>query len=242
MRHAFVFMASQSVSSTPARSFVALRNVVKQYPMGTSAVRALDDISLTISEGEFVAVVGPSGSGKSTLLALLAAMDRPTAGAVRVGEWALHEMDTDAQSQYRRAMVGIIFQQFHLIPTMTALENVALPMVLAGRNPRERTERAQACLRAVGLMNRATHRPVELSGGEQQRVAMARALVQEPPLLLADEPTGNLDSETGAQIIHLLADLHRDGRTVVVVTHHPAEVEHVAQRVIRLRDGRRADA
>jgi ABC-type lipoprotein export system ATPase subunit len=201
-------------------------------------VHALDDVSLDIPEGQFVGVVGPSGSGKSTLLYLLAAMDQPTSGSISVGDWSLDGLDADAQSRYRRTMIGIIFQQFHLVPTMTAQENVALPMILAGVAPEERSERAAECLDMVGLGDRLDHRPSELSGGEQQRVATARALVGDPPLLLADEPTGNLDSETGAQIVDLLEEVNREqNRTVLVVTHHFDEIEHVTERVIRLRDG-----
>jgi ABC-type lipoprotein export system ATPase subunit len=201
-------------------------------------VHPLDDVTIDIPEGQFVGVVGPSGSGKSTLLYLLAAMDRPTSGSITVGDWSLDGLDSDAQSRYRRTMIGIIFQQFHLVPTMTAQENVALPMILAGVAPDDRNERAAECLEMVGLGDRLDHRPSELSGGEQQRVATARALVGDPPLLLADEPTGNLDSETGAQIVDLLEEVNRkQNRTVLVVTHHFDEIEHVTERVIRLRDG-----
>jgi predicted ABC-type transport system involved in lysophospholipase L1 biosynthesis ATPase subunit len=165
-------------------------------------------------------------------------MDRPTSGSITVGDWSLDGLDSDAQSRYRRTMIGIIFQQFHLVPTMTAQENVALPMILAGVAPDDRNERAAECLEMVGLGDRLDHRPSELSGGEQQRVATARALVGDPPLLLADEPTGNLDSETGAQIVDLLEEVNRkQNRTVLVVTHHFDEIEHVTERVIRLRDG-----
>jgi predicted ABC-type transport system involved in lysophospholipase L1 biosynthesis ATPase subunit len=151
----------------------------------------------------------------------------------------LGALDRDAQARYRRDMVGMIFQQFHLVPTMTAQENVALPLILAGEPPAGRMARAADCLDLVGLASRRTHRPNELSGGEQQRVAIARALVQDPPLLLADEPTGNLDSTTGAQIVDLLARVHEEqGRTVVVVTHHPDEIAHVAERVLTMHDGR----
>ena len=206
--------------------------------MGAERVCALDDVTLSVPHGQFVAVVGPSGSGKSTLLHLLAALDRPTSGSVRVGDWTLDTLSPAEQARYRRSTVGIIFQQFHLIPTMTARENVALPLILAGVAPADRTDRAAACLDRVGLADRMTHRPAELSGGEQQRVATARALVGDPPLLLADEPTGNLDTDTGAQIIDLLARLHREhDRTVLVATHHPDELHGVAQRTLRLQDG-----
>jgi ABC-type lipoprotein export system ATPase subunit len=195
-------------------------------------------VSLTISSGQFVGILGPSGSGKSTLLHLLAALSPPSAGTLQVGDWSLGALDPAERSRYRRAMVGLVFQQFHLVPTMTAQENVALPLLLAGVSPTERTRRAATALREVGLADRRTHRPAELSGGEQQRVATARALVGDPPLLLADEPTGNLDASTGADIVALMAHLHqKQNRTVLVATHHFDEIEAVTDRVVRLRDG-----
>jgi ABC-type lipoprotein export system ATPase subunit len=231
-------VASSNGTGPDASPLVRFDSVTKTYSRGRTPVHALDDVSLDIPEGQFVGVVGPSGSGKSTLLYLLAAMDQPTSGSISVGDWSLDGLDADAQSRYRRTMIGIIFQQFHLVPTMTAQENVALPMILAGVAPEERSERAAECLDMVGLGDRLDHRPSELSGGEQQRVATARALVGDPPLLLADEPTGNLDSETGAQIVDLLEEVNREqNRTVLVVTHHFDEIEHVTERVIRLRDG-----
>lgn len=232
---------SSAAAAAPASEapLVHFDDVSKTYEMGSETVTALSDATLDIPTGQFVAIVGPSGSGKSTFLHLLAAMDGPSTGSIRVGEWALGTLGRSDQAQYRRTMVGIIFQQFHLIPTMTALENVALPMILSGRAPAEREDRAADCLEMVGLGDRLEHLPSQLSGGEQQRVAVARALVSDPPLLLADEPTGNLDSDTGAQIVDLLERVHREqGRTVIVVTHHFDEVEHVAERVIRLQDGR----
>ena len=225
-----------------ASSLVRLRGVTKTYRRGGTPVHALRDVSLAIPEGAFVGVVGPSGSGKSTLLHLLAALDQPSAGTIRVGDWTLGALDDAARARYRRSMVGLVFQEFHLVPTMTAQENVALPLLLAGVPPGERRPRARRALDTVGLGDRTDHRPAELSGGEQQRVATARALVGDPPLLLADEPTGNLDAETGARIIDLLARLRReDDRTVVVVTHHVEEIEHVTEQRVRLRDGARAD-
>jgi ABC-type lipoprotein export system ATPase subunit len=195
-------------------------------------------VSLTISSGQFVGILGPSGSGKSTLLHLLAALSPPSAGTLQVGDWSLGALDPAERSRYRRAMVGLVFQQFHLVPTMTAQENVALPLLLAGVSPTERTRRAATALREVGLADRRTHRPAELSGGEQQRVATARALVGDPPLLLADEPTGNLDASTGADIVALMAHLHqKQNRTVLVATHHFDEIEAVTDRIVRLRDG-----
>jgi ABC-type lipoprotein export system ATPase subunit len=233
---------ASDTAADEAASLVHFADVTKAYTMGRTRVRALDDVTLTIPQGQFVAVVGPSGSGKSTLLHLLAAMDRPTEGTIQVGDWDVGGLSQKEQSRYRRTMVGMIFQQFHLVPTMTALENVALPMILAGEPPDARTERAAECLAMVGLADRLDHRPTELSGGEQQRVATARALVGDPPLLLADEPTGNLDSETGAQIVDLLSTVHREqGRTVIVVTHHPEELNGIAERSLRLQDGALVD-
>ncbi|NBB87033.1 MAG: ATP-binding cassette domain-containing protein [Bacteroidetes bacterium] len=231
--------AAVAVEPTDAATpLIHLEAVSKIYPMGHTEVAALHDATLSIRQGEFVGVVGRSGSGKSTLLHLLAAMDQPTTGTIRVGTWTLNALDRRAQARYRREMVGMIFQQFNLIPSMTARENVALPLVLAGAAPDARLERAEACLRDVGLGHRLDHRPTELSGGEQQRVAIARAFVHDPPILLADEPTGNLDSTTGAQIIDVLARVHREqGRTVLVVTHHPDEIADVAERVVSLHDG-----
>ncbi|PEN13393.1 ABC transporter ATP-binding protein [Longibacter salinarum] len=231
--------SSDAVSSNSAPSLVTFDDVAKTYEMGSETVTALTDISITIPQGQFVAVVGPSGSGKSTFLHLLSAMDRPSRGRITVGDWDLGSLDRQQQARFRRSMIGIIFQQFHLVPTMTARENVALPLILAGVAPSDRQGRAANALDIVGLGDRMDHRPAELSGGEQQRVAVARALVTDPPLLLADEPTGNLDSETGEQIIDLLEHVHHEqGRTVVVVTHHFDEVQHVTERVLKLRDGR----
>ena len=183
-------------------------------------------------------MVGPSGSGKSTLLHLLAALDEPSSGQIQVSDWYLGNLAPENRARYRRSVVGLVFQEFHLIPTMTAQENVALPLLLAGIAPAQRRQRAARTLQQVGLADRMDHKPAELSGGEQQRVATARALVGDPPLLLADEPTGNLDTETGAHIIELLARVQReDDRTVIVVTHHFEEIESVADRVFRLQDG-----
>jgi putative ABC transport system ATP-binding protein len=200
-------------------------------------------VSLTIDAGQFVALVGRSGSGKSTLLHLLAAMESPTTGEIVVGDWPLARLDRQAQARYRRTGVGIIFQSFNLVPSMTAVQNVELPLVLAGVAPALRRTRALDALDQVGLRPRQHHRPVELSGGEQQRVAIARALVNDPPLLLADEPTGNLDSANARQIVELLARVQQEqGKTVLVVTHHLPEVAAVADRVITLADGRIVEA
>jgi putative ABC transport system ATP-binding protein len=199
-------------------------------------VTILDGVSLEVGPGEFVAVTGPSGSGKSTLLGLIAGLDRPTAGSIKVDGVELASLDEDALARLRLGKIGYVFQSFHLIPTLTAIENVAFPLDLAGVP--DTAARASALLEEVGLKMRVGHYPAELSGGEQQRVALARAVANDPGLLLADEPTGNLDSATGTQIIDLLVGLHRrHGTTLILVTHDPALAAH-ADRVVELRDGR----
>lgn len=217
---------------------VQIRNLGKSYQRGTTRVDALRNVSLTVSHGQFIGVVGPSGSGKSTLLHLLAALDRPSMGDIQVGDWSVDDLPASKRSQYRRSMVGLIFQEFHLIPTMTAQENVALPLLLAGTSPGDRTKRARRMLERVGLAERRDHTPTELSGGEQQRVAAARALMGDPPLLLADEPTGNLDTETGAELIDLLSEVCRkQDRSVIVATHHREQIDEVTDRIFHLQDG-----
>ena len=203
---------------------------------GGRVVDVLTDVSLEVPAGQFLAIAGPSGSGKSTLLGLLAGLDQPTAGRVEVAGVDITALDEDSLARFRRDHVGYVFQSYHLIPTLTASENVAVPLELAGR--RDAAPRAQALLAEVGLAERVHHYPVQLSGGEQQRVAVARAIALAPPLLLADEPTGNLDSATGKQIIDLLVGVNRRrGCTLVLVTHDPALAAH-ADRVVTLRDGR----
>ncbi len=202
---------------------------------GARAVHALRNVSLTVQEGEFVAIVGPSGSGKSTLLGLIAGLDRPDSGDVWVSNTPVHALSQDALARWRRTHVGIVFQFFQLLPTLTALENVMVPLSLA-RHPNAE-ERAWALLDAVGVAHRAHHLPAELSGGEQQRVAIARALANDPAILLADEPTGNLDTRTGAHILALLARLHAEGRTLVLVTHDDTLAQQ-AERIVRVHDGR----
>ena len=207
--------------------------------MGGSVIRAVDGIYLTIDRGEFVALLGQSGSGKSTLLNLLAGLDRPTSGSVRVQGRDLAKMSSQELAQYRRNDVGMIFQAFHLIPAMNITENVELPMRFAEVDRAERAQRVRESLERVGLGHRLEHRPSELSGGEQQRVSIARALVNRPSLLLADEPTGNLDSHTGEDILQLIRDLSLSmGMTVVMVTHERALAERFAQRLIFLADGK----
>ena len=215
---------------------VHLRDVVMRLPSGSGPVTILDGVTLAVPAGQFLAVTGPSGSGKSTLLGLIAGLDRPTSGSIAVDGRELSSLDEDALARLRRDTIGYVFQSFHLIPTLTALENVAVPLELAGAA--DPAGQAAALLAEVGLAGRAHHYPAQLSGGEQQRVALARAVANRPALLLADEPTGNLDSATGAQIIDLLVAWNRKRRgTLVMVTHDPALACH-ADRVVELRDGR----
>ena len=214
------------------------RGLKKHYAMGSSIVRALDGVSLAIEQGEFVALLGTSGSGKSTLLNLIAGLDRATEGSLRIFDRDLAQMSRAELSLHRRQNVGIIFQSFNLIPKMTAHENVTLAMMFAGVPRPTRDNSATALLESVGLGGRQHHRPRELSGGEQQRVAIARALANGPHLLLADEPTGNLDSHTSREIMSVLADLNsRERKTIIMVTHDPALAAGYAQRTITLLDG-----
>ena len=215
------------------------RSLSKTYLVGDVRVAALDDVSLAVGEGRFVAVIGASGSGKSTLLNLLGGLDTPSAGTIEVDGALISAMDREALARYRRHGAGMIFQSFNLVPSRTALENIELPLVFSGVEKKERRRRAAELLEKVGLSRRAGHRPSELSGGEQQRVAVARALANGPRLLLADEPTGNLDSRTSREIVGLLAELNRlRNLTVVMVTHEEDLVREFAHDVIRLRDGR----
>jgi len=214
------------------------RDLRKHYQMGASLVRALDGVSIQIEQGEFVGLLGTSGSGKSTLLNLVAGLDRPTSGELRVFDTDLSKMSSDELSAHRQRNVGIIFQSFNLVSTMSAAENVALAMMFAGVPRGERDGKASRLLDAMGLGGRQRHRPKELSGGEQQRVAIARALSNDPHLLLADEPTGNLDSRTTRDIMALLKQLNeRDGKTIIMVTHDPGLAREYAHRTITMLDG-----
>lgn len=217
---------------------VQLRDLTRVYRMGTADVRALAGVSLDVHRGELLAVVGISGCGKSTLLHLIGGLDTPTSGSVRVGGRELSALNSYERALYRRTRVGFVFQSFHLVPSMSALANVALALTFQGIYGAERAVRARDALRRVGLEQRAAHRPAELSGGEQQRVALARALVNRPVLLLADEPTGNLDRRTAAEVINLIREIKRSqGTTVIMVTHDEETAGRVADRVVRLRDG-----
>jgi putative ABC transport system ATP-binding protein len=224
---------------TGVTSAVRTENVTRHYPMGESLIRAVDGVSVSIEPGEFVALLGQSGSGKSTLLNLIAGLDRPTSGSVVVRGRDLSKMTSEELARYRRKDVGMVFQSFHLIPSMTITDNVELPMRFAEVDRAERSQRSRESLERVGLGKRMDHRPSQLSGGEQQRVSLARALANRPSLLLADEPTGNLDSRTGEDILNLIRDLSLSmGMTVVMVTHERALAERFAQRFIFLADGK----
>ena len=218
---------------------ISLDRVSRVYRMGPVEVPALSDVSLQIHAGEFVAIVGPSGSGKSTMMNILGCLDRPTHGAYHLAGAPVAQLDDDSLARLRSQTIGFVFQSYNLLPRTSALENVATPLLYQGVRRAERLRRARATLERLGLGDRIDHEPTELSGGQQQRVAVARALVTEPALILADEPTGNLDSHVGAEVTALLRELHRAGRTVVLIT-HDIDVAATADRQIHLLDGRLA--
>ena len=218
-------------------SFITITNLRKSYQMGRETVHALAGVSLDIEANSFWAVMGPSGSGKSTLMYLLGGLDRPSGGQIQVGQQAIESLDENALAVYRRRTIGFIFQSFNLIASLSALDNVAFPLRFARVPRRQRHARAYELLVRVGLGDRIHHKPTELSGGQQQRVAVARALVNNPQLILADEPTGNLDTTSGTAIMELLSDLHKSGRTVLVVTHDPRMTSY-ATHTVQLLDGR----
>lgn len=215
---------------------IELNGVWKTYQVGDQQLHALKDVTLEVEDGGYLAVMGPSGSGKSTLLSILGCLDRPTRGSYRLDGDEVGSLDEPELSEIRRWKLGFVFQSFHLVPRLEAAENVALPMVLAGIPQNERSERVAKALDAVGLAERARHRPAELSGGECQRVAIARSMVMRPRLLLADEPTGNLDSKSGSSVMELIEALNADGLTLIVVT-HDANIGRRANNVVVLRDG-----
>jgi putative ABC transport system ATP-binding protein len=219
---------------------IELTDIHKTYRQGSNEIRALDGVDLTIVHGEFVAIMGPSGSGKSTLLNVLGALDHPDRGNYRLDNEDVVALDDDAASDLRNRRIGFVFQSFHLLPRLSVLENVLLPQRYAAAVDARAGERAQCLLERIGLKERMHHRPGELSGGQLQRAAIARALVNEPALLLADEPTGNLDSRSARDVLALFGELHADGQTLVLVTHDP-DIAAIAQRTIHLRDGRIAE-
>jgi len=216
---------------------IVANDLVKHYFMGEETVHALDGVSFTIPVGDYCAIVGPSGSGKSTLMNILGGLDTPTGGRIVIDDADIGTLSDEGLAGFRNKTIGFIFQSFNLLPRLTALENVELPMIYGGVDPKERRERAAGLLTRVGLGERFGHRPTQLSGGQQQRVAIARALAGEPALLLADEPTGALDTHTGKEILALFRELNQEGVTVVVVTHDP-EVAANAKRTIEMRDGK----
>ena len=244
MKHLRATLRSMNVTETQASTngnAIHVDQVSRHYQMGGAIIRAVDHISLEVRAGEFLALLGASGSGKSTLLNLIAGLDRPTSGAIFAQGRDLAGMSSEDLARHRNRTIGIVFQSFQLLPRMTLEENVELPLRLAEIPRAERPRRVREALDRVGLAARVKHRPTELSGGEQQRAAIARALVNQPMILLADEPTGNLDSKTGDEIMHLIAGIHRPasgpGRTIIMVTHERALAEQYADRIVTLSDG-----
>jgi putative ABC transport system ATP-binding protein len=215
---------------------VSVTDLRKEYVIGAQTLTVLRDVDLDIEAGEIVAVMGPSGSGKSTLLNLIGGLDTPTAGSIVAGGTDLASMDDESLARYRRDSVGFVFQSFNLVPSLTARQNVALPLVFAGIAPADRDRRALEALDQVGLADRVDHLPTEMSGGEQQRVATARAIINDPAIILGDEPTGNLDSKTGDEILGLIRGMNAAGRTFLITTHDP-DVASIAHRIVRLADG-----
>ncbi|MGA3057461.1 MAG: ABC transporter ATP-binding protein [Candidatus Limnocylindrales bacterium] len=229
------------MSGVAGEPIIRLENVSRVYDTGKVQVPALLDVDLEVADGEFLAIVGPSGSGKSTMMNILGCLDRPTSGRYVLDSNPVDELDDDGLAYLRSRSIGFVFQSYNLLPRTSALENVAAPLLYQGVARKERLRRAQATLERLGLADRLGHVPSELSGGQQQRVGIARALVTEPALLLADEPTGNLDSHSGAEVLELFKDLHSLGRTIVLIT-HDVDVAQAADRAVHLRDGRLQEA
>lgn len=217
-------------------SVISVKDLKKTYIMGLTQVNALQSVSLDISKNEYVALMGPSGSGKSTLMNLLGCLDTPTSGEYWLNGTNVSSMSDSELAEVRNKEIGFVFQTFNLLPRLSALENVALPLVYAGMSKSNRLERAEEVLKAVGLADRMDHKPNELSGGQRQRVAIARALVNKPSIILADEPTGNLDTKTSIEIMGILEEIHNQGNTIILVTHEADIADH-AHRIVRLRDG-----
>jgi putative ABC transport system ATP-binding protein len=224
------------MSAAPGEPIIRLEEVTRVYDLGKIQVPALQNVNLDVANGEFLAIVGPSGSGKSTMMNILGCLDRPTSGLYVLDGQPVDELSDDGLAFVRSRSIGFVFQSYNLLPRTSALENVATPLMYQGVGRKERLRRAQAVLERLGLGDRLTHEPSELSGGQQQRVGIARALVTEPAMILADEPTGNLDSHSGAEVLDLFRDLHALGRTIVLIT-HDADVASSADRAVHLRDG-----
>jgi putative ABC transport system ATP-binding protein len=218
------------------KTIISVKDLRKTYVMGADTINALKSVSIDISKNEYVALMGPSGSGKSTLMNLLGCLDTPSSGSYVLNDIDVSQMTDSELAEVRNKEIGFVFQTFNLLPRMSSLENVALPLVYAGMNKEKRLEKAQQALESVGLGDRVMHKPNELSGGQRQRVAVARALVNDPAIILADEPTGNLDTKTSIEIMGLFQKIHQQGNTVILVTHEPDIAQH-AHRIIRLRDG-----
>ncbi len=219
-----------------SKNIIVTNEISKRYVMGSEVIEALKSVTITIKKGEYVAFMGPSGSGKSTLMNIVGCLDTPTSGTYILNGLDVSNMSENALAEVRNKEIGFVFQTFNLLPRQTSLENVALPLIYAGFNKADRTEKAMQALKNVGLEHRAGHRPNELSGGQRQRVAVARALVNDPSILLADEPTGNLDSKTSYEIMDLFDQIHSKGNTVIMVTHEE-DIAEYAHRIVRLRDG-----
>lgn len=226
----------ETVSENGAGSLIMMRNIWKTYQMGAESLHALRDVSFDVKKGEYLAIIGPSGSGKSTLMNLIGCLDSPTRGQYWINGNQVAEMTDDELAQIRNKEIGFVFQTFNLLARATALHNVELPLIYAGMSAAERHEKAQAALASVELGDRVTHKPNELSGGQRQRVAIARALVNHPSILLADEPTGALDTKTSIEIMALFEKLHAEGNTIILVTHEP-DIAERAHRIITIRDG-----
>lgn len=218
------------------KQIIKVEHLRREYRMGEETVHALRDVSISINKNEYVALMGPSGSGKSTLMNLLGCLDSPTSGEYYLNNINVSTMGDIDLAQVRNKQIGFIFQTFNLLPRLSSLDNVALPLIYAGMNKKDRTERAAEVLKSVGLGDRMTHKPNELSGGQRQRVAVARALVNDPAIILADEPTGNLDTKTSVEIMGLFEEIHSKGNTIILVTHEPDIALH-AHRIVKLRDG-----